>query len=221
MISRQNALAAALEIIDRDGLDALSIRRLAAKLGVNGASLYHHFAGKEEILAGTVEFVLAQAHGNREPSGTWREWLPENARNLRRALLAHPELVPVVAGLRRHDLGASLLGAPAGRLLDEGVPVAAVVPMLDALTAFTISSSMQETLDRVTDGELAALAERDAPLARAMAERGLAAGQIFDLVVESILDAIDAAVEQQRARWASVTRSAARRPRAARRPAAG
>ncbi|MBB2934895.1 AcrR family transcriptional regulator [Amycolatopsis bartoniae] len=201
LISRHNALVAALEIMDSEGLEALSIRRLAAALGVNGASLYHHFASKEEILAGTVEIALAEAHDGREPSGTWREWLPENARNLRRTLLAHPALLPVVAGLRMHDLGPRLLKAPAGRLLDEGVPVAVVVPLLDALAAFVISSSIHETVVETRDDQLAALAEQDPPLARALTDRGLGAGQIFDLVVTCILDAIESAVEQQRARW--------------------
>jgi len=60
LISKRAALQAALDIIDTEGIDALSIRYLAEKLGVNGASLYHHFQNKDEIVVGaaTAERIL-------------------------------------------------------------------------------------------------------------------------------------------------------------------
>jgi TetR/AcrR family transcriptional regulator, tetracycline repressor protein len=198
LISRRKALEVALEIIDSDGLDALSIRRLATALGVNGASLYHHFSGKEDIVAGVVDLALAEVRGVGAPGASWRTWLPENARTLRHALLAHPALLPVVVGSRSHGLGARLLDASAARLMGDGVPSAVVMPLLDALAAFAISSALHET--RSGDPDESAAEEYPA-LAKAAAERGLSADQIFDLVTTSILQAIDTAVEQQRARW--------------------
>lgn len=197
MISRRRALEVALEIIDSDGLDALSIRRLATALGVNGASLYHHFSGKEDILVGVVDLALAEVRGVGEPGASWRQWLPENARALRHALLAHPALLPVVAA-RSRGLGARLLDASAARLMGDGVPSAVVMPLLDALAAFAISSALHETQ---SDDPDESVAEEYPALAKAAAERGLDADQIYDLVITSILQAIDTAVEQQRARW--------------------
>lgn len=198
LISRRKALEIALQIVDSDGLDALSIRRLATALGVNGASLYHHFSSKEDIVAGVVDLALAEVRGVGEPSGSWRTWLPENARTLRHALLTHPALLPVVVAARSHGLGARLLDASAARLMGEGVPSAVVMPLLDALAAFAISSALHET--RSVDPDESAAEEYPA-LAKAAAERGLSADQIYDLVITSILQAIDTAVEQQRARW--------------------
>jgi TetR/AcrR family tetracycline transcriptional repressor len=197
LISRRRALEIALEIVDSDGLDALSIRRLATAMGVNGASLYHHFSSKEDIVAGVVDLALAEVRGVGEPSASWRTWLPENARSLRHALLTHPALLPVVVAARSHGLGARLLDATAARLMGEGVPSAVVMPLLDALAAFAISSALHET----RSGDPDESAEEYPALAKAAAERGLNADQIYDLVITSILQAIDTAVEQQRARW--------------------
>jgi AcrR family transcriptional regulator len=197
LISRRKALEVALEIIDSDGLDALSIRRLATALGVNGASLYHHFSGKEDIVVGAVDLALAEVRVVGEPGASWRQWLPENARTLRHALLAHPALLPVVVAARSHGLGARLLDASAARLMGDGVPSAVVMPLLDALAAFAISSALHET----QSGPDESAAEEYPALAKAAAERGLNADQIYDLVITSILQAIDTAVEQHRARW--------------------
>ncbi|WP_424231785.1 TetR/AcrR family transcriptional regulator [Actinophytocola sp.] len=200
MISRRKVLEVALEIVDRDGLEALSIRRLAATLGVNGASLYHHFRSKEDILVGVADVVLAEVRGVEEPGASWREWLPENARAMRRALLAHPALLPILVASRSHGFGAHLLDTSAARLMCEGVPSAVVMPLLDALAAFAVSSALHETL---SGGPGEGAAEEYPALAKAVAERGLSADQIYDLVIASILQAIDTAVEQQRARWMS------------------
>ena len=54
LISKRKTLEAALRIIDAEGLESLSVRRLAIELNVNGASLYHHFKNKEEILVGAA-----------------------------------------------------------------------------------------------------------------------------------------------------------------------
>jgi TetR/AcrR family transcriptional regulator, tetracycline repressor protein len=198
LISRRKALEVALEIIDSDGLDALSIRRLATALGVNGASLYHHFTRKGDIVVGAVDLALEEVRGVGEPGASWRQWLQENARTLRRALLAHPALLPVVVAARSHGQGARLLDASAARLMGDGVPSAVVMPLLDALAAFAISSALHETQSGGPDENAA----KEYPaLAKAAAERGLNADQIYDLVIASILQAIDTAVEQHRARW--------------------
>ena len=69
LISRRKTLEVALRIIDEEGLDALSIRRLGDELNVRGISLYHHFPSKEHILIGACELALcecqADPHRNR------------------------------------------------------------------------------------------------------------------------------------------------------------
>ena len=94
-ITRDTVLATALTIIDRDGTDALSMRRLAAALGRDPAILYRHAANKAALLDGVTETVLAQLHVNpADPD--WAAQLRTVARDYRRLALAHPHIVPLV-----------------------------------------------------------------------------------------------------------------------------
>ncbi|NUU22067.1 MAG: TetR family transcriptional regulator [Streptomycetaceae bacterium] len=68
-LSREAVLAAALDVVDREGLEALSMRRLAADLGVEPMALYHHASSKEGLLDGLVERVFDEAH-QRLDAGT-------------------------------------------------------------------------------------------------------------------------------------------------------
>src|SRR5690606_27399768 len=90
LISRRNTLEVALRVIDEEGLEALSIRRLGRELDVQGISLYHHFKNKEEILIVVCELALAEVRTPNNTDTDWREWLMQNAKAYRKALLAHP-----------------------------------------------------------------------------------------------------------------------------------
>lgn len=208
LLSREQVLRAATEIIDAEGLEGLSIRRIAAVLGVNGTSLYHYFSSKEEIVAGAAELALAQARPATTPGGSYQRWLPEYVRGLRRALLAHPALLPVMVGRRVSGPGARGLNSVAERMMDEGMPSAAVMPVLDALELFAIGSALHETYADATAWPSDVPAAEYPALAKAMSERGLSADEIDDLVTASILDAIDIAVKQRQARWLPTARPA-------------
>ena len=94
-ITRELVLAAALEIIDRDGADALSMRRLGAALDRDPMILYRHAPGKAALLDGVVETVLAQLRV--DPSDPdWAAQLRAVARDYRALALAHPNVVPLL-----------------------------------------------------------------------------------------------------------------------------
>ncbi len=61
-LSRGRVLRAAVDLADRDGLEALTMRRLAQELGVEAMSLYHHVANKDAILDGAIEVVVGEIH---------------------------------------------------------------------------------------------------------------------------------------------------------------
>ncbi|GAA0576099.1 TetR/AcrR family transcriptional regulator [Kribbella sandramycini] len=92
-LSRTAILTAALRIVDDEGIDALTMRRLAATLGVNPMSLYHHLPNKAAVLAGLAELVFAELEipdpGAAVP---WADQLKDAARAYRNALRAHPNL---------------------------------------------------------------------------------------------------------------------------------
>jgi AcrR family transcriptional regulator len=94
-ITRELVLATALELIDRDGADALSMRRLGAALDRDPMILYRHAPGKAAVLDGVVETVLAQL--SVDPTDPdWAAQLRAVARGYRALALAHPNVVPLL-----------------------------------------------------------------------------------------------------------------------------
>jgi AcrR family transcriptional regulator len=94
-ITRATVLATALEIIDRDGVDGLSMRRLGHALGRDPMTLYRHAATKAALLDGVAEIVLEQLEvDSTDPD--WAAQLRTVAREFRRLALAHPQVVPLL-----------------------------------------------------------------------------------------------------------------------------
>jgi TetR/AcrR family transcriptional regulator, tetracycline repressor protein len=114
-LSRDAVLSAALLVIDEEGLEACTMRAVAAELGVEAMSLYWHVPGKEALLDGVVERVLAEVAEEHEPAGDWRTGLAGFATAFRRVILRHPGVAPLLAS---RPLGAY---ATASRLAEDGV----------------------------------------------------------------------------------------------------
>jgi AcrR family transcriptional regulator len=94
-ISRSLILQTALGIIDRDGVDGLSMRRLSDAVGRDPTVLYRHLPNKAAVLDGVIEIVLAQlAVDTADPD--WVAQLRTVAHNFRRLALAHPNVVPLL-----------------------------------------------------------------------------------------------------------------------------
>ena len=121
-ITRELVFAAALEMIDRDGADALSMRRLGAALDRDPMILYRHAPGKAELLDGVVETVLAQLSVDlADPD--WTAQLRAVARDYRALALAHPNVVPLLV---TRPLATPLALRPRGTLR----PLEAVLALL-------------------------------------------------------------------------------------------
>jgi AcrR family transcriptional regulator len=94
-ITRDAILATALEIIDRGGADALSMRRLARALDRDPMILYRHAPSKAALLDGVAEIILAQLHVDAADPD-WAAQLRAVARRFRALALAHPNAVPLL-----------------------------------------------------------------------------------------------------------------------------
>src|SRR6202161_2445024 len=90
--TREAIVAAATDLADTHGLDAVSIRRVAAALQTRPMDLYRHFARKDELIDLMVDEVIAAAVLNEIPPD-WRDALTAIARALRAVCLAHPWIV--------------------------------------------------------------------------------------------------------------------------------
>jgi AcrR family transcriptional regulator len=92
-LSRQAILEAALRIVDSEGLEAMTMRRLASTLGVNPMSIYHHLPNKAAVFAGLADLVFGQLESVApDESMPWQDELTSAARAYRSALRAHPNL---------------------------------------------------------------------------------------------------------------------------------
>ncbi|MHC3467687.1 TetR/AcrR family transcriptional regulator [Streptomyces sp. 7R007] len=125
-LSRERVLASALELVDREGLSALSMRRLGAELGVEAMALYRYAAGKDALLDGLVEALYLElerrlAEPETAPAGTpaqpaWRAELHRIARTTYAVCLDHPQVVPLLA---TRMLAVPLAQRPAAVLRDH------------------------------------------------------------------------------------------------------
>lgn len=193
ILSRELIIEAALDIIDSTGLDSLTTRRLADKLGVKGASLYNHFRNKQEIVLAVAESVMGRVP-RRMVEGRPVELLMWGNERLRRSLLAHPELTSVLAHQRETGMAAQLLDSVAERLLSDGVPPHAIMPLFESLERFAIGSAIREVNSAGTHSDYAD-SEHYPSLAIAAREQPQAASDVYSVAVHGIIDAILRAAE--------------------------
>jgi AcrR family transcriptional regulator len=97
-ISREAIVAAAIRLLDAEGLDALSMRRIADELGTGAASLYWHVGSKDGLLDLVFDQVIGELEVPDPVPGQWREQLKDVARAQRAISLRHPYVVRISIG---------------------------------------------------------------------------------------------------------------------------
>ena len=169
-LSRGLVLDAAVALVDSNGLDGLSMRKLGAALGVEAMTLYHYLPNKAALLDGLVEWVLQ--HTATAPALTdglsWDEVLRGYAQTLRATLLGHPGVLPLFftrpavtpQTLQTVERGLSVL-------TDAGFPLPRALDMINVLSIFVVGHAMAEAgtaevTRRGDPGSAAALAQLDA-----------------------------------------------------------
>ncbi|MEU6893751.1 TetR/AcrR family transcriptional regulator [Streptomyces sp. NPDC046557] len=144
LLSRDRIVEAAGALVDAEGLEAVSTRRLAAALGVSGPSLYNHFRTKDEILEAVADSVsgrvdLSMFDGDRG----WREALHDWAHSYRAALADHPNIVPVLArGPGRRPAGLRVADAVFGAMTAAGWPPAQATRIGALMRYFILGSAV-------------------------------------------------------------------------------
>ena len=96
-LTRERVLRAAIEIADKDGIDAVTMRRLGEKLGVEAMSLYHHVRSKDEIATGIVDLLIGEIPA-AETTGDWRAAIRGRALAAREHLRRHPWVFRLITG---------------------------------------------------------------------------------------------------------------------------
>jgi AcrR family transcriptional regulator len=141
-LSRERILRTALAIVDREQLEAISMRRIGEELGVEAMSLYNHVANKAAILDGIFETLLGELPPAK-PSRSWQAALRDRARSLRSTLRTHPHVLPLFA-TRPAVTPASLVYVEAvlGILHNAGFRPAFALNILQVLIAFVVGHTI-------------------------------------------------------------------------------
>jgi AcrR family transcriptional regulator len=141
LLTRERIVAAAAALVDAEGLEAVSVRRLAAELGVRGPSLYNHFATKNEIVDAVADAVVSQVDVSFFGTHDWRAALRLWAQSFHEVLSAHPNIVPVLAhGPGRRPAGLAMADVVYGGLIDAGWPEAQATH-IGALMRYLVTGS--------------------------------------------------------------------------------
>ncbi|WP_062464260.1 TetR/AcrR family transcriptional regulator [Demequina soli] len=203
-LARETVLAAAMELADREGLEALTMRSLADALGTKPMTLYHHVPGKEALLDGMVDIVFAEME--KPPVELeWRDAMRVRCRSAREVLARHPWSVPLLES--RHHPGPELLAhheAVLATLDRAGMPLPLVAHAYAVLDSFVYGFAMQEANLAVQrgqeDAELAGeIASAFDPAAYPMLTRfamehamqpGFNFGDSFDYGLDLLLDGL-------------------------------
>lgn len=216
-LSRTRVLDAALALVDREGVGALTMRRLGVELDVEAMTLYHYVPNKDALLDGLVERLFSQAlpfAGENAEEGTgvgagaegvdWRALLRTYAVSLRQSLLRHPGVLSFAASrpavtpttLDTVERGLTVLTA-------SGFPLGAALHALNTLSLYVVGHTAAEAVQPTqadVPGSSAWLAELDAaryPLLTEAARSGEGTddAERFDFAINALVNGFGAVLD--------------------------
>src|SRR5215210_556999 len=160
-LSRERVLRAAVALAARDGIEALSMRKLADELGAGAMTLYHHVPNKEQLLDGMIDIVFSEI----EPPPTdvdWKTAMRKRAVSTREALARHRWAIGLMEGRTTHGpANLSLHDAVLGCLRAAGFSLEMTVHAHSVLDAYIYGFALQERdMSSETADDLAAEAQR-------------------------------------------------------------
>jgi TetR/AcrR family transcriptional regulator, tetracycline repressor protein len=135
-----------LELVDEEGMDALTMRRLGAELGVNPMSIYHHLPGKDAVISGLVELVFSRMRVRYSDGSSWQDRVRTWAGAYRGLVRSHSNLVlEIVSNAAAATEAVLLVNEPLYGVLEEsGLPPAEVVWAADSVVDFVHGFALAE-----------------------------------------------------------------------------
>src|SRR5918999_235089 len=143
-LSRRRVLEEAVRFADREGLEALTMRKLGAELGVEAMSLYNHVPNKSALLDGMVEILLGELEIPPENRG-WEERIREGYRAFRRLAHEHPNVFPLLVNRPPETMdGVWLVEEFLKTLGEAGFDKETALHAFRSLTSYTFGYAMAE-----------------------------------------------------------------------------
>jgi AcrR family transcriptional regulator len=194
-LTTEKVIDAAIALIGEHGLEAFSMPKLAANLGVRAPSLYHYFADKNALLTAVARSVATPAAPTTMPADAhWTDYLIAQSVTLRSKIIAHPHCAPLLVRFMPRDNMFGEYEQMCQFLSASGVPARLQVRIVDGLTALTIGAAMLgENAANYTDsGDGPTPDPGDHPaLRRALdAIEGVSSDELFATFLRTYLDSI-------------------------------
>jgi AcrR family transcriptional regulator len=200
-LTREMLTAAALRIVDSDGLDALSMRRLGSELRVDPMAAYRHIPNKGILLDEVVEAVISEIDTDAvDTSLPWQQQLRALALSYLATLMAHPNAAPLIAERSLRTAGSLRVVEKALQIMtDAGARLADAVATIDAIGLLSsgiaqAASASPEQADGAAGNPVAGLPPEEFPLLAQAAEAGALSDGLAD-VLSFAVDAMIAALE--------------------------
>jgi TetR/AcrR family tetracycline transcriptional repressor len=158
-LSRERILEAALRVMDAEGLEAVSMRRVAREVGVEAMSLYHHVEDKDDLLSGVCSLVMQEFHIPEHDDRPWLQRTRSGAQQWRSVLKSHPNVISLFAerskpvtdvdALRPMEYALSLF-------METGLDEREAVQVFNVLGGYIMGFVMMETGRMFTAGAIEA-----------------------------------------------------------------
>jgi TetR/AcrR family tetracycline transcriptional repressor len=145
-VTREAVVDAALALLAEGGLEAVSFRRIAARLGVSGPTLYWHVDNKRQLMDLMAEELVRRSGGGYpgpDAGQPWWDWLRGNAHRMFEALVATRDAPRVLAGNRPSPEGFAGIERVLGVLVDAGFTPGEAQQALFAIGAYVIGSAIE------------------------------------------------------------------------------
>ncbi|WP_327140026.1 TetR/AcrR family transcriptional regulator C-terminal domain-containing protein [Nocardia sp. NBC_01327] len=143
--SREDVVLAAVAVLDAEGLEALTMRRIGAQLNVSAMALYRHLPNRQAVLAAIVDHLVAQTDTTMAPGVTWPLALHTLAGNYRRMLLSHPNAVVLLA---THpvdiEIGTHLVSDVLILLMAEGITQQDALTTIQSVMTFVLGHALAQ-----------------------------------------------------------------------------
>jgi TetR/AcrR family transcriptional regulator, tetracycline repressor protein len=137
----------AISLLERDGLEGVSFRKIAAELGVSGPTLYWHIDSKQQLLDLMAEQLMRRAGArdslDPEPGEDWSVWLVRRTRAMYETLIAHRDAPRVVVGNRPTVDSLPHIEAALGALVDAGFAPGDAIEVMLTTSAFAIGCALE------------------------------------------------------------------------------
>lgn len=150
-LDRQQIVTEAVALLDAEGLDGVTLRKLAARLGVQQPTLYWHVPHKAALLTAIADAILEQQFAEMappEPGEHWQEWLADLAVGLRRALIAHPDSARLISASPLSVRMAALTELAISTLVAHDVPLRQARLIVLTVEHFTVGHILEEQIAR-------------------------------------------------------------------------